>query len=77
VAYLAPSLRTGCPASERNLEHLCLISRSKNRLFNQRLLVEAPQPASNHKQTLNQKRLFLQSLLEDEVAGIVFLLLII
>jgi hypothetical protein len=34
-----------------------------------------PQPAGNPNQTLNQKQLFLQKVIEDEVAGLVFLLL--
>jgi hypothetical protein len=41
------------------------------------LLVQSPQPTSNKNQLLNQKRLFLQRLIEDEVAGLSFLLLLI
>jgi hypothetical protein len=41
------------------------------------LLVVSPQPASNPKRVLNQKQLFLQKLLEDEVAGVTSLLLLI
>jgi hypothetical protein len=41
------------------------------------LLVEAPQPTSNAFSTPNQNRLFLQKLIEDEVVGLVFLLLLI
>jgi hypothetical protein len=39
------------------------------------LLVLSPQPASNPDQTLNQKRLFLQKVFIDEVAGLDSLLL--
>jgi hypothetical protein len=39
------------------------------------LLVLSPQPAGNQNQALNQKQLFLQLTIEDEVAGLAFLLL--
>jgi hypothetical protein len=38
-------------------------------LFRLLLVVENPQPNSNKNQTQNQKRLFLQKLIEDEVVG--------
>jgi hypothetical protein len=41
------------------------------------LLVQSPQPTSNALRTLNQKRLFLQKVMEDEVAGLASLLLLI
>jgi hypothetical protein len=40
-------------------------------------LVETPQPICNPKKTQNQKQLFLQKVMEDEVAGQCSLLLII
>jgi hypothetical protein len=39
------------------------------------LLVLSPQPESNQNKTLNQKRLFLQKVSIDEMAGLAFLLL--
>jgi hypothetical protein len=39
-------------------------------------LVLSPQPASNRNQQLNQNQLFLQKVMEDEVVGLAFLLLI-
>jgi hypothetical protein len=39
------------------------------------LLVLSPQPACNPNQLLNQKPLFLQKVMEDEVAGLASLLL--
>jgi hypothetical protein len=41
------------------------------------LLVKSPQPTSNPNRALNQKGLFLKRLIEDEVAGLAFLLLLI
>jgi hypothetical protein len=41
------------------------------------LVVVTPQPTINANQTLNKKRLFLQKVLEDEVAGMHSLLLLI
>jgi hypothetical protein len=40
-------------------------------------VVQSPQPTSNPNQTQNQKQLFLQTLLEDEVVGLTSLLLLI
>jgi hypothetical protein len=41
------------------------------------LLVQSPQPIFNPNRTLNQKQFILQRLLEVEVAGLCFLLLLI
>jgi hypothetical protein len=41
------------------------------------MLVESPQPAGNPNQLLKQKQLFLQKVMEDEVAGRHSLLLLI
>jgi hypothetical protein len=41
------------------------------------LVVLSPQPISNPNPTLNQKQLFLQKVMEDEVAGTASLLLLI
>jgi hypothetical protein len=56
---------------------LILISKSKNGLFNEMSLVVSPQPTCNPNQLQNQKQLFLQLALEEEVAGLCFLLLLI
>jgi hypothetical protein len=45
--------------------------------FHKLLLVQSPQPTCNAKQTLNQKRLVLQKVKEDEIAGQHSLLLLI
>jgi hypothetical protein len=47
----------------------------KKWLFCRLLLVLSPQPAGNQNQTLNQKQVILQLIIEDEVVGQVFLLL--
>jgi hypothetical protein len=47
----------------------------KKWLFWLPLLVLSPQPVCNLKKTLNQKRLFLQLIIEDEVVGLTSLLL--
>jgi hypothetical protein len=52
-------------------------SRSKKGLFCLILLVQSPQPECNPNQLLNQKRLFLQKVMEDEVAGLHSLLQLI
>jgi len=49
----------------------------KNRLLNKLNLVVSPQPTSNKNQALNQKRLFLHKVIEDEVAAPCSLLLLI